>query len=638
MNRWNINHHGLGVNLDVLSTPLPYEDDLEMSGFGASYVVFYSINPDRTYQLTRHCVFPGFRTRPNITHSSLKYVINEEFVPVIKSNNTPITEYLNKVIIDGVLSFVSETRDGLRVIRKCFPSRSHESVSEIIEITNLSDNPAVLECSSPNFSNVATGNGGFGIYPIEIMHDFNGSVTLMKNEKYVFSFSVAVRYANQPIQFPIPEEELQKRRKHVFELTSNLTLDTGNNVIDMMFTMAKLRAGESIFRTRSGNIHCPGGLSYYGAVWANDQVEYSGPWFAYTGDSTLLDAAMNAYRWYMPFMDDNYTPFPSSIIAEGFDYWNGAGDRGDAAMYLYGATKFALICGNRSYAEELWEAIKWCAEYCNRQKNADGVIASDSDELENRLPSGDANLSTSALCYSGLIDAATLADALGETEFATEYRKRAQELEVAIENFFGYKIHDWDTYRYHDGNEILRSWIALPLCFGIETRKQGTIDALFSKYLWTQDGLRSAEGDDIIWDRSTLYAFRGVFASQETDRCFNEFYEYSETRLLGNRVPYACEAYPEGGKRHLSGESALYCKIITEGLLNIIPKGFNSFSFIPQLPKQLDHLYLKHISAFGNVFDIYIDRDRYSVITYNGTIVKEGKTGCGCVDVHFSTI
>ena len=31
-------------------------------------------------------------------------------------------------------------------------------------------------------------------------------------------------------------------------------------------------------------------------------------------------------------MNDEFKPIPSSIIAEGLDFWNGAGDRGDMAM------------------------------------------------------------------------------------------------------------------------------------------------------------------------------------------------------------------------------------------------------------------------------------------------------------------
>ena len=59
---------------------------------------------------------------------------------------------------------------------------------------------------------------------------------------------------------------------------------------------------------------------------------------------------MNAYRMYIPFMSDHYDPIPSSVIAEGLDFWNGAGDRGDAAMYLFGASRFVMTSGRRDWA------------------------------------------------------------------------------------------------------------------------------------------------------------------------------------------------------------------------------------------------------------------------------------------------
>jgi cellobiose phosphorylase len=46
---------------------------------------------------------------------------------------------------------------------------------------------------------------------------------------------------------------------------------------------------------------------------------------------------------------------------------------------------------------------------------------------------------------------------------------------------------------------------------------------------------------------------------------------YSTQRLLGEHVPYAIEAWPEGNQRHLAAESGLYCRIVTEGLFGIRP-------------------------------------------------------------------
>jgi hypothetical protein len=135
---------------------------------------------------------------------------------------------------------------------------------------------------------------------------------------------------------------------------------------------------------------------------------------------------------------------------------------------------------------------------------------------------------------------------------------------------------------------------------GINDRKEETIKALFSPRLWTKDGLLTQAGSETFWDRSTLYALRGVFACGETEKATDYLKFYSNQRLLGEHVPYAIEAWPEGGQRHLSAESGLYCRIITEGLFGIRPVGLRSFTITPRLPKDWDSMSLRNISAFGD--------------------------------------
>ncbi|MDE5634691.1 MAG: hypothetical protein K2I52_00110, partial [Muribaculaceae bacterium] len=65
---------------------------------------------------------------------------------------------------------------------------------------------------------------------------------------------------------------------------------------------------------------------------------------------------------------------------------------------------------------------------------------------------------------------------------------------------------------------------------------------------------------------------------------------------------------PEGEQRHLSAESGLYGRIITEGLFGIRPTGLRSFTLCPRLPQDWDHMSLKRIKAFGGDFDIHVER------------------------------
>ena len=172
--------------------------------------------------------------------------------------------------------------------------------------------------------------------------------------------------------------------------------------------LQKIRGAESIYDTKGGLMHGPGGESYYAAIWANDQAEYINPFFPYLGYEVGNRSALCSYEHFARFMNPEYKPLPSSIIAEGIDVWAGAGDRGDAAMVAYGASRYALSKGDKAEAEKLWPLIEWCLEYCRRNLNKSGVVASDADELENRFPAGKANLCTSSLYYDALISAGYL--------------------------------------------------------------------------------------------------------------------------------------------------------------------------------------------------------------------------------------
>lgn len=188
--------------------------------------------------------------------------------------------------------------------------------------------------------------------------------------------------------------------------------------------------------------------------------------------------------------------------------------------------------------------------------------------------------------------------------------------------------------KYDTGNDILRSWICMPLVMGIYTRAQGTIDALFSPRLWTNDGLLTQAGTETFWDRSTLYALRGTIAAGEVEKGMDFLKKYSRRRLLGDHVPYAIEAWPEGNQRHLSAESGLYCRIYTEGLFGIRPIGLRNFEMTPRLPQEWNYMNLNKIRAFNSNFDIHVSRVgeklHVEVLQEGKSIIKknieEGKT------------
>lgn len=633
--RWQINQDGT-ISWQI-GNNIPHDDHIEMSGKKISTVLRYGVAADGSFHATRSLVWPMLRTIPNNTHASLTRRFAQDGFNLVTVNYKPIaSEKVTSLTLDGTLLVKSKAGNTLELTRQFFPSTILAGYCEIYTLKNISEKNCVVEI--PKSNTVYTtdpAKGTEGSYAVHVDLYNSGNFNLKINETIRFSVFYSGIKTNEQVPVVNVEEEKEKRIKLIQNIWDKLILETPDPILNTEFAFAKIRASESIFETKGGPMHGPGGESYYAAIWANDQAEYIGPFFPFLGYDYGNQASLNAYLQFAKFMNKEYQPIPSSIVAEGTDIWAGAGDRGDGAMIAYGASRYALSRGNTNEAQQLWPLIEWCLEYCHRKLNSDGVITSDSDELEGRLPAGKANLNTSSLYYDALNSAIYLGKALGKNKAQLKaYKVEAQKLKTAIENYFGAKVEGFETYKYYKENDILRAWICTPLTMGIYDRKEGTIVALFSPRLWTKDGLASVAGDKIFWDRSTLYALRGVLAAGETDKALDFLHYYSNRRLLGDHVPYPVEAYPEGDQRHLSAESGLYCRIFTEGLFGIRPTALNAFDFTPRLPKSWPMMKLRHINAFGRDFDITVERaDKKLKITISEgkkiivkKVIKEGDT------------
>jgi NPCBM/NEW2 domain len=613
----------------------PHRDHLEMAGLRVAAIVTYGVEAGGELTISRRVIWPLLRTIPNDTHASLEHTFDpHEIAPVVLVDGEPIgSEILERVSIRGLLTLRSQTASGVLVERALLPSTDKPLLVERVRLRNLNAEDVRLEVE-PLAQAVRTDpkRGVQGAYVLEARQDEAIDTTLKPGKTATFYVAYSGRVEDsEPIAID-GAAEVRARLALIEDLWGNLVLETPDPALNQMFAFAKLRGAESIYATKGGLMHGPGGGRYYAALWTNDQCEYINPLFPFLGYDIGNKSALNSYRQFARFMDPTFEkPLVSSVIAEGEGSWNGAGDRGDAAMFAYGAARYALALGDREVAEQLWPWIEWCLEFCHRQLNAEGVIASDSDELEGRFPAGDANLCTSSLAYDAYLSAANLGEELGKSRLQLgEYRQRAAALREAIEAHFGATVEGFDTYRYYEGNTTLRAWICIPLTVGIDERAAETTRALFSKRLWGEDGLATEAGREDFWDRSTLYALRGVFAAGATNEALTHLQSYTLRRLIGGHVPYPVEAYPEGNQRHLSAESGLYCRIFTEGLFGIRPTGLRSFELNPRLPEGWDHMNLRQIRAFGGTFDILVERTeagRRVRVVQGDTVLLDRTTG-----------
>lgn len=645
--RWKIQPNGsIEWRIDK---GIPHSDHIEMAGEKVALWMQYGVDSSGKSKLSRTVVFPTFRLLPQSTIAHMTYNVEDVELPRIYINDRllkggvhnaevvrDLQEKVQRVTHKGIMQIESMLPDTVLLRRTFFPSVDKPVAIEKLVFINNSKRPVSVDIDyirrevRPAAERTTDGPHSFIISTIG-----DGLKTLQPGDSAECAITYqATRGTQQPLTVIVNHEE-QLRRNRINQILSKLILETPDTVLNTMFAFAKIRATESIYNTKGGLMHGPGGLRYYAAIWANDEAEYVNPFFAFLGDETGNKSAMNSYRMFAKYTNSDFKPIPSSVIAEGAGFWDGAGDRGDMAMIAYGAGRYALAYGNVDSARVLWPLIEWSLEYLRRKINTSGVVWSKSDELENRFPAGDANLNTSSLYYDALRSAAMLGIQLGKPVAQLNlYKQQAKDIRANIAKYFGANVEGFETYRYYKGNDTLRAWITTPLIVDIFDRKQGTIDALFSPRLWTEDGLASLAGNKIFWDRSTLYGLRGVFAAGETEKAWTFLKYYSGRRLLGEHVPYAVEAYPEGNQRHLSAESGLYCRIYTEGLFGIRPTGFNAFDITPRLPKEWNRMALKNINAFQNNFDIEVTRagkDKWLItISRGGTTkkytIKEGAT------------
>ncbi|MBO7068028.1 MAG: hypothetical protein J6W52_05055 [Bacteroidaceae bacterium] len=619
-NRWTINGSH-SVQWETSKGDLPYTDHIEMSGLSTSVVYYWGVNEKKQFTMDRHLVFPMLRTIPNNTHASWMPRCDVDFLKGMTANKRYMSgEEVKTVTIDGILNVFSTIKgDGneFEVTRHFFPSTKHTAVCEAYIIKNIGKKKETIRV--PALYQVRTTNkedGTRGSYKLvaktEFKEDFMKTLEPGERAEFYCTIQAFAEADEKEIALDVIEESVCRYDFVDKVANRNLSFECPDKTIQTLFQMSKIRASESIFYTQNGLMHAPGGESYYAAMWCNDQAEYVNPFFPFLGYDKGNESAMTTWRCYLKYINPEYKFVPWSIICGGDDVF-GPFDRGDAAMLAYGASRYCLERGDRDIAQEVWPLIEWCLEYCHRKLNHHGVVASDADELEGRLPAGDANLCTSSLYYDALISGAYLLEEIGKNHnsqfLIKNYRQQAATLRKNIDKFFHAKVEGYDTYRYYEGNDVLRSWICIPLTMGIYDRAQGTLQAMFSPQLWTENGMLSQSGDKIFWDRSTLYGFRGAFASGYADKALEYLKKFSAIRLLGEHVPYVVEAWPEGGLRHLSAESGLYCRIITEGLLGFRPTGFRSFNLTPQMPTEWDKYSLCNIFACtDSPINIWVER------------------------------
>jgi len=523
--------------------------------------------------------------------------------PDIKINNQSLkTEIPAAVTFDGMLTFKYQANSGVAVTRTVYPSMTRALIIEEWQLRNVTEKEMTMAVAE--VSRARTNDEH-----VALVWNCKGVESIEMNPGGVVNFSVYIqaRLDSEPDDVLHREEE-HKARAALADAAwrGPGRLETPEPAVDAAFALQKFHVLECPIETCKGVITHNGSLTYSPGVWANDPVEYSSPVFPFFGDTGLNRAGMNMYRiWQDYCKEKGIVPFPGSFEGPALKLCQR--ERGDDAMVLYGLSKFLLFLGDRAAAEEMWPLIEFSAESVLKHTTAEGIIASETDEMEDRYPTGKANLSTSSLAYGGYRHAARLAHALGKPVEA-EFDKRAYALSKAIESYFGAEIEGFKTYRYYSTNTTLRGWILLPLTMGITNRQDATVAALISDKLWPN----RREGADILaestrsteWGRETYYALRALFKAGYTEEAIDITRRVVKAQIFGSRGPY-----PDEDAIDMLCPGSLYPRVFIEGMFGIVPTGFNSFDCKPWLPKDWPRMALRDMRAFGQAWDMVVERD-----------------------------
>ena len=577
--------------------------------------VVMQVQSDRTNGFSYTARF--FNLLKEVEKKKALFVAGREASPEVRVNDQPWkSEFPSSVTFDGLLTLTYPAAGGVVVTRTVYPSMTKALVIEEWQVRNTTGKRVAVTVA-PARTVKPVGED------IAIVWSCPGVKTAAVKAGGVLSFSTCVeaRLATEPdLAVNVAAERGARRALAEAAWSGPGRLETPEPALDVAFALQKFHVLETPIETIKGVITHNGSLTYSPGIWANDPVEYSSPVFPFFGDAELNRASMGMYRiWQDYCLKNGIEPFPGSF--EHADLKLVQRDRGDDAMVLYGLSKFLLFQGDRAAAEELWPLIEMSAASVIKHTTEKGIVASRTDEMEGRYPTGAANLSTSALAYGGYRLAARLAHSLGKPS-AAEFDKRAEALRKAIESYFGAEVEGFKTYRYYDGNTTLRGWILLPLAMGITERQEATVAALMSDKLWPH----RLAGADILaestrpteWGRETYYALRVLFKAGRTEEALDITRRVVQAQIFGSKGPY-----PDEDAIDMLCPGSLYPRVFTEGMFGIVPTGLDSFECTPWLPKAWPRMALRDLRAFGRAWDLVVERagDQQKV-----TVRSVGKT------------
>lgn len=404
-----------------------------------------------------------------------------------------------------------------------------------------------------------------------------------------------------------PFSDRLKRSDCVTAWTNVVGFSCPDAVITAAVHFAKIRTCEAVFDARKlGRVHSPGGGMFYAGVWCNDQAEYAAPVLAMLGSkgSREREVALNSLRVLAQYFDREKGTLAYSVEIDGG--YVGKLDRGDAAMFAWGAAKVILTVAENEVTAEVFPWVQFACDLliAKIENSAADVVTSESDELEGRFSTGKANLSVNCIAILALETASEAALTASEPSLSAKYTAAASSLRGSAERHF--RTSDRREYAYYSGCNDARGWVVLTALAGLPRGDAALRHVL--KDLWSEEGVLTSAEASVTWDRCTLYTVRALFA--------NGLVEEGEEMLrvlAGRRVregvaaPYMVENNESFAQ--LAAESALLVRVVTEGLLGIEVRSGRVIKLRPRCPVGWGKYEVKKVCFADVLIDFRVERD-----------------------------
>ena len=265
---------------------LPHYDHIEFASDNAAGILSYGADKNGKLKLFLHAIYPQLRLNPNNTYGS--FFANFETSYNLFSGENSDEEKLLRIEIDEFgITLISKTKR-LEITRSYVSSKRSFAVSEKISIKNIYGKDLELKVANLNGLKYSEKDKGYQ----GKVYRYGCKIILNNKERTAFTTPLAekatktfyaVYFAEEKRKTYDPETDFLDRENYVNTMKECLSIITPDDTVNKLCEMAKVRACESIFKTKNGYMHAPGGGHYYAAVFTNDQGEYIMPYFGYCG-------------------------------------------------------------------------------------------------------------------------------------------------------------------------------------------------------------------------------------------------------------------------------------------------------------------------------------------------------------------